>query len=98
MAQCEGMITSDEPGLYFEGKFGIRHESLLLCEKSEFDGFLKFSPLTCVPFDTAGIDKRYLTERQMSVLNEYHRWVRETLSDLMNGEERKWLEEITREI
>ena len=95
---CEGMITSDEPGLYFEGKFGIRHESLLLCEKSEFDGFLKFSPLTCVPFDTAGIDKRYLTDKQTLVLNDYHKWVRKTLLPFMNDEEKKWLEEITREI
>ena len=95
---CEGMITSDEPGLYFEGKFGIRHESLLLCEKSEFNGFLKFSPLTCVPFDTAGIDKRYLTDKQTRVLNDYHKWVRETLLPFMNDEEKKWLEEITREI
>lgn len=94
----EGMITSDEPGLYIEGKFGIRHESLVLCEKAEFDGFLKFSPLTCVPFDTSGIDKRYLTAEQISRLNEYQRWVRETLSPLLSDRERTELKEMTEPI
>ena len=94
----EGMITSDEPGLYVEGKFGIRHESLLLCEKSEFDGFLKFSPLTCVPFDAAGIDKQYLTEAQITRFNEYQQWVRETLLPLLPDEERAELAEITKPI
>lgn len=94
----EGMITSDEPGLYVEGKFGIRHESLVLCEKAEFDGFLKFSPLTCVSFDTEGIDKRYLTAEQITRFNEYQRWVRETLSPLLSEEERAALSEITKPI
>ena len=79
----EGMITSDEPGLYFEGKFGIRHESLVLCEKAEYDGFLEFEPLTCVPFDPAGIDKRYLTAEQIERLNKYQKWVCDTLSPLL---------------
>lgn len=95
---AEGMITSDEPGLYVEGKFGIRHESLLLCEKAEFDGFLRFSPLTCVPFDPAGIDRNYLTAEQITRLNAYQKWVRETLSPLLSEEERKWLEEVTKPI
>ena len=94
----EGMITSDEPGLYVEGKFGIRHESLVLCEKAEFDGFLKFSPLTCVPFDTAGIDKRYLTAEQITRFNEYQRWVCEKLSPLLSDEERAELAESTKPI
>lgn len=95
---AEGMITSDEPGLYFEGKFGIRHESLVLCEKAEFEGFLKLTPLTCVPFDPEGIDKQYLTSAQITRFNEYQMWVRETLSPLLSGEERGWLAEITKPI
>lgn len=87
----EGMITSDEPGLYFEREFGVRHESLVLCEKAEFEGFLRFSPLTCVPFDLEGVDKRYLTEPQITRLNTYHKWVYETLSPLLSAEESKWL-------
>lgn len=95
---AEGMITSDEPGLYFEGKFGIRHESLVLCVKSEHEGFLRFEPLTCVPFDIDGIDKSLLTETQITILNEYHKWVRETLSPYLSEDERGWLSEITKPI
>ena len=94
----EGMITSDEPGLYFEGKFGIRHESLVLCEKAEYDGFLKFEPLTCVPFDPAGIDKRYLTIEQIARLNKYQKWVYDTLSPFLPEEEREWLENLTKPV
>ena len=92
---AEGMITSNEPGLYVEGEFGIRHESLLLCESAEFDGFLKFVPLTCVPFDREGIDKQYLTAEQIARFNEYQRWVRETLSPLLTEEERATLASFT---
>lgn len=96
-----GMITSDEPGLYFEGKFGIRHESLLLCQNADWlpnDGFLCFEPLTCVPFDVDGINKKYLSPAQISYLNEYHKWVYETLSPLLPKEEAEWLNEITKPI
>lgn len=95
-----GMITSDEPGLYFEGKFGIRHESLVLCQEAEWlnDGFLCFSPLTCVPFDTAGIDKKLLTSAQLTYFNEYQSWVCETLSPLLQKEEAEWLAELTKPI
>lgn len=95
---AEGMITSDEPGLYFEGKFGVRHESLVLCEKSDHEGFLKFSPLSCVPFDRDGIDKTLLTNEQITRLNEYHKRVRETLSPLLSEEEKTWLAEVTKPI
>lgn len=94
----EGMITSNEPGLYFEGKFGIRHESLVLCEKSEYDGFLKLTPLTCVPFDPAGIDKRYLTAAQITRFNKYQNWVKETLSPHLSEQEQKWLQDLTNPI
>lgn len=95
-----GMIISDEPGLYFEEKFGIRHESLLLCQEAEWlnDGFLCFSPLTCVPFDTKGIDRKLLTDEQITYFNEYQNWVCETLSPLLPKEEAEWLTEITKPI
>lgn len=95
---AEGMITSDEPGLYFEGKFGVRHESLVLCVKSEHEGFLEFEPLTCVPFDPEGIDKTLLNETQITRFNEYQKWVCETLSPLLSEEEREWLAEVTKPI
>ncbi len=96
-----GMITSDEPGLYVTGKFGIRHESLVLCEadeKNEFGEFLKFSPLTMVPFDRDGIDPGYLTVRQKQLLNDYHKSVCETISPFLPENERQWLEEITKPV
>lgn len=93
-----GMITSDEPGLYAAGKYGVRHESLLLCENDEKVGFLRFSPLTLVPFDIDGIDPQYLTPRQLDLLNIYHRLVYETLSPLLEEEEKKWLEQATESI
>lgn len=95
-----GMITSDEPGLYFEGKFGVRHESLVLCQEADWlsDGFLCFAPLTCVPFDTAGIDKKLLTDAQITYFNEYQSWVCETLSPHLPGEEAEWLAELTKPI
>lgn len=94
----EGMITSDEPGLYVDGKFGIRHESLLLCVKSQHEGFLRFEPLTFVPFDRQGIDKKYLTERQIELFNAYQKAVFDKLSPLLSEDEKKWLGEVTEPI
>lgn len=97
----EGMITSNEPGLYFERKFGIRHESLVLCQEADWfpdGGFLCFEPLTCVPFDHEGIDKKFLTAAQITYFNEYQSWVCETLSPLLPKEEAEWLAEITKPI
>lgn len=91
-----GMITSDEPGYYAEGKFGIRHESLILCRESEYAGFLEFEPLTLVPFDRDGIDKRYLTERQIALFNKYQKLVYNELSPLLDKEEAEWLLEVTK--
>lgn len=91
-----GMITSDEPGYYAEGKFGIRHESLVLCTESDHEGFLCFEPLTLVPFDRDGIDEQYLTERQIWLFNKYQKLVFDKLSPLLNDEEAKWLAEVTK--
>lgn len=93
-----GMITSDEPGLYVEGKFGIRHESLLLCVKSRHEGFLRFEPLTFAPFDREGVDKTLLTQRQIELLNAYQKAVFEKLSPLLDEEEKKWLGKVTEPI
>jgi len=92
-----GMITSDEPGVYIAGKFGIRHESLVLCKERE-DGMLCFDEITMVPFDLDGIDARYLTDSEVNMLNAYHKRVYETISPLIPEEERGWLRNATREI
>ena len=62
------MITSDEPGLYIEGKHGIRTENLILCkkdEKNEYGQFMKFEFLTFVPIDVDAVDKNLMTERDV---------------------------------
>ena len=89
-----GMIVSDEPGVYLEGRYGIRIETILEVvehETNEWGRFLAFDPLTFVPFDRNLIDVRYLTPRAKELLNEYHMRVREELMPLMNNEEQKWL-------
>ncbi len=91
----EGMITSDEPGYYVEGEFGIRHESLLLCQKSHIPGFLDFIPLTLVPFDRGGILPELLSAEQRGYLNDYHALVYEKLSPHFSGDEAVFLKELT---
>lgn len=96
-----GNIFSDEPGVYFEGKFGIRCENLLLCKKdihNEYGQFLSFEPITMVPFDLDLIDKKYLDESTIKALNEYHQTVYDKLSPYLNDEERVYLKQITRSI
>lgn len=97
----EGMITSDEPGLYIKDRYGIRHENLLLCvkkKKNEYGTFLGFEPLTYVPFDLQGIDQKLLTPEEKKWLNQYHRRVYQKVSKYLNDEERKFLQKATREI
>lgn len=97
----EGMITSDEPGIYIEGKFGIRTENLMLCvrnEKNEFGQFMKFENLTWVPIDLDTIDVSLMEERDIKLLNRYHKFTYMKLSPYMNDEEKKWLAEETRAI
>ncbi len=88
-----GMVTSNEPGYYREGEYGIRIENLVLCvEDPERKDWLRFENLTLFPIDRALIDPSLLTPRQRDYLNEYHAWVREELSPLLGEEEREWLE------
>lgn len=84
------MITSDEPGLYIEGKHGIRTENLILCvedEKNEYGQFLRFEYLTYVPIDVEAIDKSLMTEQDVEYLNQYHRAVYEKISPYLTAEE-----------
>lgn len=90
----EGMITSDEPGIYLEGKYGIRLENLLLCvkrEKNEFGQFMGFEPLTLVPFERDAIDVEQMTEKERGQLNAYHQKVYEIISQFLSKEEQEWL-------
>ncbi len=97
----EGMITSDEPGYYVEGQYGIRHENLIVCKKAqetEFGPFLCFEHLTMVPFDLDGIVPEQMSERERALLNAYHKEVYEKISPYLEAEEAQWLKEATREI
>ncbi|MCD8300851.1 MAG: aminopeptidase P family protein [Clostridiales bacterium] len=96
-----GMITTDEPGVYIEGEYGIRTENELICvedEKNEYGQFLRFENITYCPIDLDGIDASLLTEKEKSQLNNYHAMVREKLSPYLTEDERNWLEKYTREI
>ena len=95
------MITTDEPGIYLEGKYGIRHETELLCVDkgtTEFGHFLGFECITLCPFDLDGINVDELSPKQKDILNKYHQEVYEKLSPYMNEEEREFLKEYTRAI
>ena len=96
-----GMIVTDEPGVYREGRYGIRTENELVCRKwgETGDGsFLCFEHMTFIPIDLDGIDENYLNEDDRRLLNAYHKKVYEKLSGLLNEEEALWLKEHTREI
>ena len=95
----EGMITSNEPGVYAEGKFGIRHENEMVVVKGNknfYGQFLHFETLTFVPFDRKGIDKSLLSEDELAWLNEYHASVYEKISPFLTNEEAEWLKEACR--
>ncbi len=97
----EGMVTSDEPGFYVEGEFGIRHENLIVCQKvdkTEFGQFMCFQYLTLVPFDLDAVVPELMSEKERRLLNSYHKTVYEKISPYMNEEEKVWLKEATREI
>ena len=96
-----GMITTDEPGLYYEGEFGIRIESELLCvedEKTEYGQFYSFKDLTYCPIDLDAVIPDMLTQYERQALNAYHADVYETLAPRLPKEEAAWLKEATRAI
>lgn len=97
----EGMVTTDEPGIYIEGSHGIRTENELLCRKGEKNGygqFMYFEDLTWVPIDLDGVDVSLLSEKERAQLNDYHKIVFEKLNPYFINEELEWLKEATREV
>lgn len=94
-----GMITSNEPGLYRPGRWGIRIENLVLARPhvtTEFGDFLSFETLTLCPIDTRCIDASLLSAAEISWLDAYHAQVRERLASLVQGSALEWLERRTR--
>jgi len=94
----EGMVVTDEPGVYIKDKLGIRTENVLLVKRKEQndDGtFLTFEPLTFVPIDRNAIDISYMEQSDVRKLNEYHDLVYEKISPYLDEEEKAWLREAT---
>lgn len=89
-----GMTVTNEPGIYLEGKFGVRIENTLLivpAESTAFGDFLKFETLTLAPIDMAPIVLEMLSTEEREWLNTYHRRVYESLSPHLTEGEKEWL-------
>lgn len=101
---CEivpGMVTTDEPGIYKDGEYGIRTENDLVCvsnEKNEYGEFLSFKSLTLCPIDLDLVIPDMLEEDEKKALNEYHALVYDKLSPLMSGNDLEMLEKYTRAV
>ena len=97
----EYMVTSNEPGFYLEGKFGIRLENELVVRKGEktpFGQFMYFETITFAPIDLDGIEPDLMTGHEKELLNDYHREVGSKIGPYLTEEERAWLGVATREI
>jgi Xaa-Pro aminopeptidase len=90
-----GMITSNEPGLYRPGRWGVRIENLVVnvpAQTTEFGEFLRFETLTLAPIDTRCIDRSLLADDEVAWLNDYHAMVRARVSPHVAGDAKAWLE------
>lgn len=97
----ENMIITDEPGIYIEGSHGIRTENELLVrrgEKNEYGQFMYFEPVTFVPIDLDAVNPALMTEKEKTLLNDYHKKVYELIAPHLTEEEQDWLKEYTRAI
>ena len=96
-----GMITTDEPGVYLEGKFGIRTENELVARlgtKNEYGQFMYFENLTYVPVDLDAVDPSQMTDAEKMYLNNYHADIYEKISPYLSAEEAEFLKKYTRAI
>lgn len=94
-----GMITSNEPGLYLEGEYGIRCENLIVTtpwKDTPFGKFLHFVTMTLFPFDLNLFDTSIMTDEEIAWVNAYHEEVRARLTPLLQPEEAAWIVEKTR--
>ena len=97
----EGMVITNEPGLYIEGSHGIRLENELLARKgiqNEYGQFLYFETITLIPFDLDAINPAILNEENKKLLNEYHKRVYEEIAPHLNEEEKAFLKKYTKAV
>lgn len=97
----EGMVITDEPGIYEDGDFGIRIENEFIVRKgvqNKYGQFMNFEMITFAPIDLDGIDPDEMDRSEKEWLNNYHKQVFEKIGPRLNDEEREWLKEYTREI
>lgn len=97
----EGMVTTNEPGVYVENSHGIRIENEIVvrkAEKNEYGQFMDFEVITFAPIDLDAIDESLILEDERVYLNNYHKQVYDKISPHLNEEEKQWLKTYTREI
>lgn len=97
----EGMILTDEPGVYIEGSHGVRLENEILVrkgEENEYGQFMYFETITYIPMDLDAVKPELLPEDTKDQLNEYHKTVYEKVSPYLKDEEKEWLKKYTRAI
>ena len=97
----EGMVITDEPGIYEDGQFGIRIENEFIVRKgtkNKYGQFMNFETITFAPIDLDGIDPDEMSRTEREWLNHYHEEVYEKISPYLTDEEKEWLKEYTRAI
>ena len=96
-----GMVTSNEPGVYIDGQYGIRIENLILvCEAGQgmYGDYYAFETLTLCPICQKGIVEEMLSKSEIEWLNKYHETVFNLLAPGLNEEEVNWLKKATQPI
>ena len=97
----EGMVTTNEPGIYVEGSHGIRTENELVvrkAEKNEYGQFMEFEVVTLAPIDLDAIDPEEMNKEEKAYLNWYHELVYNKVSPFLTEDEKAWLKEYTKAI
>ncbi len=97
----EGMVVTNEPGVYLPHKLGIRIENEMIVQKEEknfYGQFLSFEDITYVPYDRDAIDTKYLSDEEIDWINAYHKMIWEKIGPLLSGKEKSFLKKATGKI
>lgn len=90
----EGMYSSNEPGFYKEGAFGIRLENLVLTQKAvetDYGQYYRFETITLCPLEPALVEVSMLTAAEREWYNAYQQEVYDKLAPALEDAEREWL-------